>query len=65
MEYFSSHIKGFLSSHFESGEGPGDEMAHHLCFHRAQTSEAFFVLLSRVLFNVKWKNGQGCIKKLM
>ena len=30
--------------------------------HRGQASEAFFVLFSGILFNVKWKHGQGCIK---
>ena len=30
--------------------------------HRGQTSEAFFVLFSRILFNVKLKHGQGGIK---
>ena len=29
--------------------------------HHGQTSEAFFVLFSGILFNVKWKHGQGCI----
>ena len=33
--------------------------------HRGQTSEAFFVLFSGILFNVKWKHEQGCIKKLI
>ena len=28
-----------------------------LTFHRGQTSEAFFVLFSGILFNVKWKHG--------
>ena len=30
--------------------------------YRGQTSEAFFVIFSRILFSVKWKHGQGCIK---
>ena len=30
--------------------------------HRGQTSVAFFVLFSRILFNTKWKHGQGCIR---
>ena len=30
--------------------------------HRGQTSKAFFVLFSRILFNIKWKHRQGCIK---
>ena len=30
--------------------------------HCGQTSEAFFVLFSGILFNAKWKHGQGCIK---
>ena len=34
--------------------------------HRGQTSQAFFgFLFSGILFNVKWKNGQGCIKQLV
>ena len=34
--------------------------------HRGQTSElAFFVLFSGILFNIKWKHGQGCIKWLV
>ena len=31
-------------------------------FYRGQTSEEFFVLFSRILFNIKWKHGQECIK---
>ena len=29
--------------------------------HRGQTPEVF-VLFRRVLFNIKWRHGQGCIK---
>ena len=32
--------------------------------HRDQTSEAFFVLFSVILFNIKWKHGYVCIEKL-
>ena len=34
-------------------------------FHRGQTSEAFLVLFSRILFNIKWKHGQGFTKWLL
>ena len=46
------------------GSGLGLLVAIHGChyLHRGQTSEAFFVLFSGILFNVKWKHGQGCIK---
>ena len=30
--------------------------------HHSQTSKAFFILFSGILFDVKWKHGQGCIK---
>ena len=40
-------------------------MAATVSLHRGQTSEAFFVLFSGILFNIKWKHGQGCIKSLV
>ena len=33
--------------------------------HHGQTPEAFLVLFSWVLFNIKWKHGQGCINQLV
>ena len=37
----------------------------YLTLHCGQTSEAFFVLFSGILFNAKWKHGQRCIKQLV
>ena len=64
LEFFGSLLR--LHRHFESREGPGYEIAEVLLIlHRGQTSEAFFVLFSGILFNVKWKHGKGCIKQLL
>ena len=45
----------------EEGEGAGSKTSKRFVF---TSSDAFFVLFSGILFNIKWKHGQGsgCIK---
>ena len=47
---------------FTRQKAPGFSDFGSLVLHRSETSEAFFVLFIRILFNIKWKHGQGCVK---
>ena len=62
LEYLAVVSRDFSALHFECGECPGYEVDICREFHRGQTSEAFFVLFSGILVNIKWKHGQECIK---
>ena len=59
---FSVYIS--VDLHEKSEGNPPDlkEIEDVCTLQRGQTSEAFFVLFSGILFNVKWKHEQGCIK---